>query len=91
MLQFLQGLGVGLGLLIAIGAQNAFVISRAVRHDRVVLVAAICIGCDSVLILLGVTGVGAALSSHPGVARIATIRATSKQKRVTVFTASEST
>jgi L-lysine exporter family protein LysE/ArgO len=73
MTQYLQGFGIGLGLLVAIGAQNAFVISRAVRKDRAVLVAAICMVCDAILIALAVTGAGAALAMNPAVAQIATI------------------
>jgi len=73
MMQFLQGFGVGLGLLVAIGAQNAFLISRAVRGDRAMLVAAICIAGDVLLIALAVTGAGTILASHPIIAKLATI------------------
>lgn len=73
MMSYLQGFGIGLGLLVAIGAQNAFVISRAVRRDRALLVAAICMACDAVLIALAVTGAGAVLAANPLVATIATV------------------
>ncbi len=68
---YLQGFGVTLGLLIAIGAQNAFVLSRAVRGEHVALVAGLCIALDAILITLGVSGVGAILATSPGVTKVA--------------------
>lgn len=59
---FIQGFGIGGGLIIAIGAQNAFVLSQGVRRNYPVTIALICGLCDSLLILLGVTGVGSAVA-----------------------------
>ena len=53
------------GLIIAIGAQNAFVLSQGVRRNYPLAVALVCACCDSVLILLGINGVGSAVAANP--------------------------
>ena len=60
------GLGLGLSLIIAIGAQNLFVLRQGLRREHVVAVAAICAAADAALIALGVSGVGFALQAMPG-------------------------
>ncbi|MCB2411635.1 LysE/ArgO family amino acid transporter [Demequina sp. TTPB684] len=62
---FLSGLALGLSLIVAIGAQNVFVLRQGLRKEHVGLVIAICAASDAVLIAAGVSGVGAALSSAP--------------------------
>ncbi|MFH1138826.1 MAG: LysE/ArgO family amino acid transporter [Pseudomonadota bacterium] len=62
---YLQGVGMGFGLIAAIGAQNAFVLSQGVRRNHHLTVALICSLCDVALISLGVTGVGSALAGNP--------------------------
>jgi L-lysine exporter family protein LysE/ArgO len=62
---YLSGLGVGFGLIVAIGAQNAYVLTRGVRGDHAWAVAGVCSLCDLVLIATGVLGLGAAVASHP--------------------------
>jgi len=64
-LSFIQGFGIGGGLIIAIGAQNAFVLSQGVRRNYPVTIALTCGLCDSILILLGVAGVGSAVAANP--------------------------
>ena len=49
----------------AIGAQNAFVLSQGVRGNHHVPIALICILCDAIFITAGVAGFGAAVSSNP--------------------------
>lgn len=61
----------GGGLIVAIGAQNAFVLTQGVRRNHHLAVAVLCILCDAVLISLGVTGVGALVASHPILSTIA--------------------
>ncbi|MCR2763939.1 LysE/ArgO family amino acid transporter [Microbacterium sp. zg.B48] len=61
----LAGLGLGFSLIIAIGAQNLFVLRQGLRREHVVLVAAICAISDAVLIALGVSGVGLVLTAVP--------------------------
>lgn len=62
---FLTALGATAGLIIAIGAQNAFIIRQGVRKERVALIISICIASDVVLIGLGVFGTARLLQSHP--------------------------
>ena len=59
------GLGLGFSLIIAIGAQNLFVLRQGLRREHVVVVAAICAVSDAALIALGVSGVGLVLHAVP--------------------------
>ena len=52
----LAGLGLGLSLIVAIGAQNAFVLRQGLRVEHVGAVVALCAVSDAVLILAGVAG-----------------------------------
>jgi len=61
----LAGLGLGLSLIVAIGAQNLFVLRQGLRREHVLVVAAICAASDAVLIALGVSGVGLVLLAVP--------------------------
>lgn len=61
----LAGLGLGFSLIIAIGAQNLFVLRQGMRREHVLAVAAICAISDAVLIALGVSGVGLVLQAVP--------------------------
>ena len=65
MIAFLPGLLTGFSLIIAIGAQNAFVIRQGLTKKHVLLVVAICAISDALLILLGVAGLGAIISGLP--------------------------
>src|SRR3712207_9047845 len=60
-----SGLALGLGLIVAIGAQNAFVLRQGLRLEHVAAVVAACALSDLALIFGGVLGVGAALSQVP--------------------------
>lgn len=59
------GLGLGLALIVAIGAQNAFVLRQGLLGEHVAAVVAVCVGSDVVLIAAGVAGAGAALAALP--------------------------
>ena len=59
------GFGTGLSLIVAIGAQNAFVLRQGIRRDAVPAVVAICAASDAVLIALGVAGVGSVVHRWP--------------------------
>lgn len=63
-LVFFQGFGICAGLIIAIGAQNAFILSQGIRGKHVLAVALLCSLCDVLLISLGLSGVGAFVSSN---------------------------
>lgn len=67
----LAGIGLGASLIIAIGAQNAFVLRRGIRRDHVLAVVAVCVLCDWVLIALGAAGFGALVSAFPLLTSIA--------------------
>ncbi len=62
-----SGLGLGLSLIIAIGAQNAFVLRQGLRGEHVPPVVAICVLSDITLIVAGVAGAGALVSRSPGI------------------------
>jgi L-lysine exporter family protein LysE/ArgO len=59
------GFGVGLSLIIAIGAQNAYVLRQGIRTEHVLPIVAICAVSDAVLIIIGITGIGAVLDRAP--------------------------
>jgi L-lysine exporter family protein LysE/ArgO len=65
MLAFVPGLLTGLSLIIAIGAQNAFVIRQGLTKHHVLLVVAICAVSDALAIVLGVSGLGAIVQDLP--------------------------
>ncbi|GGX92859.1 transporter [Litchfieldella qijiaojingensis] len=60
----LYGLMVGAGLIVAIGAQNAFVLNQGLRREHGWLVAAVCALCDWLLVGLGVLGLGHLLAEQ---------------------------
>lgn len=59
------GFGTGMSLIVAIGAQNAFVLRQGLQREAVLPVVAICAASDAVLIALGVAGVGAVVAARP--------------------------
>ncbi len=52
-------------MILALGAQNLFIIEKGLLRDRPVLVATICSICDVSLIFLGVLGVGSVFAQNP--------------------------
>lgn len=66
-----HGFVTGGGLIVAIGAQNAFVLTQSVRRNHHLMVAALCIFFDVIFISLGVSGVGAAVAANPVLGQIA--------------------
>lgn len=71
LMPFFQGFGVGGGLIVAIGAQNAFVLTQSVRRNHAWAVALLCSLCDALLIGAGVAGMGAAVAASPLLGRVA--------------------
>jgi L-lysine exporter family protein LysE/ArgO len=61
----LAGLLTGLSLIIAIGAQNAFVLRQGIRREHVTVVVAICALSDAVLIIAGTLGIGVLVTTFP--------------------------
>lgn len=62
---YLSGLGLGAGLIMAIGAQNLHVLRTGLRREHVGLTVLACIVVDATLIALGVAGMGAAVQASP--------------------------
>lgn len=65
MIALTSGIVTGLSLIIAIGAQNAFVIRQGLLRQHVLSVVAICALSDALLILLGTGGLGALVQDRP--------------------------
>jgi len=66
----LAGLGFGLSLIVAIGAQNAFVLRQGLLREHVGGVVAICVASDAVLIAAGVAGLGTLVVGAPDVLEV---------------------
>lgn len=57
-LTLLEGFVISIGLIVAIGPQNAYVLRQGIRQRHAVPVASVCFAADAMLITLGVMGVG---------------------------------
>ena len=66
----LAGFGLSLGLILAIGPQNVFVIRQGLMRSHVFAVCLTCALCDALFILLGVLGAGAYFSSVAALERL---------------------
>lgn len=64
---YLAGFSLGLSLILAIGAQNAFVLKQGLKRQHVFAVCLVCALSDAILIVMGVTGFGVILEQYPGV------------------------
>ncbi len=62
---FAMGFALGLSLIVAIGAQNAFILRQGILRQHVFVLCLICAVSDAVLIAIGVAGVGAIISNSP--------------------------
>ena len=67
----LFGFSLGLSLILAIGAQNAFVLKQGLRDEHLLLVCSICAVSDALLILAGVSGFHLLVASYPSVTAVA--------------------
>ncbi len=65
MLSALSGLGLGLSLIVAIGAQNVFVLRQGIRREHVLAVVVVCALSDALLIAAGVAGLGVVIAAAP--------------------------
>lgn len=68
----LAGFGFSLSLIVAIGAQNAFVLRQGLRREHVLPIVIVCAGTDALLICAGIAGIGFLVLAAPWV--IAVIR-----------------
>ena len=62
---WLFGFSLGLPLILAIGAQNAFVLRQGLRNEHLLLVCLICVLSDALLIIAGVAGFHALIERFP--------------------------
>jgi L-lysine exporter family protein LysE/ArgO len=62
---FVKGFFTSAALIVAIGAQNAFVLRQGLKREHVFVVASICALSDAFLIALGVAGVGRFVQETP--------------------------
>ncbi|WP_320200731.1 LysE/ArgO family amino acid transporter (plasmid) [Agrobacterium sp. rho-13.3] len=62
---FIEGLGLALGLLIALGPKDTYVIKNSIRAGNALALVLICSISDILLILLGVWGLGALITENP--------------------------
>lgn len=69
----IEGFVMGSGLIIAIGAQNAFVLKQGIAGSHRSAIAWICALSDALLITLGIAGMGYLFSSHPLVTKTVSI------------------
>jgi L-lysine exporter family protein LysE/ArgO len=66
----LKGFLVSISLILAIGAQNAFVLRQGLRREHVFAVVAVCALSDAILIAVGVAGFGAISKALPAAAEV---------------------
>lgn len=64
-----RGLGLGASLIVAIGAQNVFVLRQGLKRQGRLTVAVVCAGCDALLIALGAAGFGSVIARLPWLTR----------------------
>lgn len=62
---FFSGFLLSVGLIMAIGAQNAYVLRQGLRREHVGVAVMVAAVCDATLILIGVGGFGAVISANP--------------------------
>lgn len=67
-----QGFLLGLSLILAIGAQNAFVLRQGLLRQHVLAVCLVCAVSDATLIAAGVAGFGVLVQSQPALPRVMT-------------------
>jgi len=68
---YMTGLGTTAGLIVAIGAQNAYLLTQSVRKNHHIMIALICTLFDILFISVGVAGVGAYFAQSPQLMNIA--------------------
>lgn len=68
----LNGFALSAGLIVAIGAQNAFVLRQGLRREHVAPVVAFCAGADALLMAIGILGLGGLLQRLPGLTLLLT-------------------
>lgn len=62
---YMNGFLVAAGLIMAIGAQNAFVLAQGLRREHHLSAALVCMTCDALLVTAGTFGLASLLQQHP--------------------------
>ncbi|WP_299806371.1 LysE/ArgO family amino acid transporter [uncultured Shewanella sp.] len=70
---FIQGMGIGGSLIMAVGAQNAFVLKQGLKRSHSLPIAAICSFIDAIMITAGVAGLGHLILAFPLIKDIASL------------------
>ena len=68
---FISGFGLGFSLILAIGAQNAFVLKQGIKKEHVFVICFVCALSDAILIFLGVSGFGYLVEQFPSLQTVA--------------------
>jgi L-lysine exporter family protein LysE/ArgO len=71
MSSIIAGFSLGISLILAIGAQNAFVLKQGLKKHHVFVVCFICALSDALLIGAGVAGFGVIVQQYPQIEQIA--------------------
>ena len=69
----LTGLLTGLALIVAVGAQNAFLLRQGIRGEQVLPIVLTCLASDVIAITAGVAGLGVVLERWPSVLPVAQV------------------
>ncbi len=62
---FIRGFGLGFSLIAAIGAQNAYVLTRGILRNHHWIIALVCSVLDAILISIGILGMGKLIKAYP--------------------------
>ena len=68
---FISGFSLGFSLILAIGAQNAFVLKQGIKKEHVFVICLICALSNAVLIFAGVFGFGYLVEQFPTLQTVA--------------------
>ena len=67
-----QGFFIGAGMIIPLGAQNAYVLSQAIKKNSHFIAATICILCDLLLMSAGIFGSSALFAGNEALIKVIT-------------------
>lgn len=73
MFSFLTGFSIGLSLIVAIGAQNIWVLSQSMAGANRLVIATVCICCDALLIVVGISCIAAVQQWLPSIVPVMTV------------------
>ncbi len=68
---FISGFSLGFSLILAIGAQNAFVLKQGIKKEHIFIICFVCALSDAILIFAGVSGFGYLVEQFPSLQTVA--------------------